>query len=131
MIWLLLACEPEEVRVARCQAPLIEVVTWRNDRYREWLAGREQFTPTQMLALERQNVASAVARMRPSVGDCASTWRMVLWSTPDTPTARLRDEAVRQVLGLPTADYSAVAVGIAGVTTDGRAGVVGEATVPE
>ncbi len=126
MIWFLLACEAEEVRVARCQAPLVELVTWRNERYREWLAGRELLSGPQMLVVERDRVAASVARMRPDVGACASTWRMVLWSTPDTPTARLRDEAVRQVLGLPTIDYSSVAVGIAGVTTDGRPGLPGQ-----
>ncbi|MSQ02518.1 MAG: hypothetical protein EXR71_11620 [Myxococcales bacterium] len=131
MIWLLLACEPGELRAARCQAPLVELVTWRNDRYREWLAGRERLGAGEMLAFEREHVAAAVTRMRPDVGSCATTWRMSLWSTPDTPTARLRDEAVRQVLGLPTTGYSTVAVGLAGVTTDGRAGVLTEPTQPD
>lgn len=127
MLWWLFACESAEVRDARCSAPLSELVKWRvESRGRaEPLDPKDPWhvppalEPAALAAVEREHVAAAVAKLRAQQG-CEDLWRMTLWSTPDNPAGRLRDEAVRQVLGFPGVPYDAVALGNAGVTTDGR-----------
>jgi hypothetical protein len=64
--------------------------------------------------------------MRTLPGSCEPQWRVGLWSEPDTPPLRLRDEALRTALALPPVDYTVKAVGYARQTTDGRAGVAHE-----
>lgn len=124
MIWLLLACESREVAEARCQKPITELVEWRNERTRQRLAGNEHLSPAELLAGERAHVDAAVAALAALPGRCENQWRFSLWSEPDTPPARLRDEAIRRRLGLPAIDYTVNAVGSAGLTTDGRVGIV-------
>lgn len=127
MIWLVLACESREVTEARCQKPITELVEWRNERVRQRLAGNETLTPAALLADERAHVDAAVAELGRLPGRCENQWRMSLWAEPNTPPARLRDEAIRRRLGLPPIDYTTDAVGLAGLTTDGRAGVAPKA----
>lgn len=119
----LLGCEAEEVRQERCLGPVIELVKWRNGKLSEWLAGRDPLEPGQLRRDEKAKVAAAVLRLRAAGGGCRGAWEMGVWTVPDTPPARLRDEALRQVLGLPGVNYTPVAIGPAGVTTDGRVGV--------
>ena len=118
-----LGCEAEEVRQERCLGPVIELVKWRNGKLSEWLAGRDPLEPSQLRRDEKAHVDEAVARLRAAGGGCRGAWEMGVWTVPDTPPSRLRDEALRQVLGLPAVEYSTVAVGPAGVTTDGKVGV--------
>lgn len=124
MIWLLLGCESREVLEARCQKPTTELVEWRNERTRQRLAGNERLSAAEMLAAERAEVEAAVVELGALPGRCENLWRMALWANPDTPPARLRDEALRRRLGLPAVDYTVDAVGPAGLTTDGRPGVL-------
>ncbi|GDX79586.1 hypothetical protein LBMAG42_13970 [Deltaproteobacteria bacterium] len=123
ILLLLLGCEPEEVRQERCLGPVIELTKWRNGKAAEWLAGRDPLEPGQLRRDEKAKVDDAVERLRAAGSGCRSAWEMGVWTVPDTPPARLRDEALRRVLDLPAVDYTPVAVGPAGVTTDGRIGV--------
>ncbi len=123
MIWLLLGCESWEVQSARCQKPITELMEWRNERTRHRLAGNESLTPAELLAAERAQVDVAVAALDALPGRCENQWRMSLWAEPTTPAARLRDEALRRRLGVGTIEYTVDAVGLAGLTTDGRPGV--------
>lgn len=128
MIWLLLlGCESAEVRSARCTAPLTELVKWRVesrgravplDATKPWDVP-PALAPDALAAAEKAHVATAVTKLRQLEG-CEDVLRMSLWSAPDNPAARLRDEAVRQALGFPAVAYDPVALGAAGVTTDGR-----------
>ncbi len=126
MIWVWLACESADVREARCQRPLVELVAWRNGRFLSPPEGppAAPATPDSLLREERDRVDAAVADMRALGNNCDTQWRFSLWTEPDTPPARLRDEALRRVLALPPVEYSVKGVGYARQTTDGRAGVV-------
>lgn len=125
MIWLVWACESAELRDARCMRPPSELMTWRNDRFRSPLEGppAAPATPDSLLREERDHVEAAVAAMLPLARSCDTQWRLGLWSDPDSPSLRLRDEALRRVLELPAVDYSEAAVGYSRQTTDGRPGV--------
>jgi hypothetical protein len=128
VIWLLAACEPAEVREARCQGPLVELVRWRSDRFRSVPDGPPpaSATPDSLLREERDRVETAVAALRAAGSGCDTLWRTGLWTEPDTPPLRLRDEALRRVLGLPVVDYDVEAVGFSRQTTAGRPGVARE-----
>lgn len=125
MIWLWLACESAEVREARCMRPIADLISWRNDRFRAPPEGppAAPATPDSLLREERDRVDAAVADMQPLRDGCRRQWSIGLWSDPDSPSLRLRDEALRRVLELPAVDYTEAAVGYSRQTTDGRAGV--------
>ncbi len=123
ILLFLLGCEPEEVRQERCLGPVIALVKWRNAKASEWLAGRDPLEPVQLRRDEKAKVDEAVEALRAAGSGCRGAWEMGVWTVPDTPPSRLRDEALRQALGLPSVVYSTVAVGPAGLTTQGVVGV--------
>lgn len=122
-----LGCESAAERNARCTEPLAALVHWRvasegraepldYTRPNEW---PPRLPASELARVEREHVEAALVKMRPLEG-CEEVWRMITWSPPDNPAGRLRDEAVRQAMGYPTVPYDVVAIGGAGVTTDGR-----------
>jgi hypothetical protein len=116
----LLACR-DEVDEWRCIGPLVELVTWRDELEHRRAARTWTGTPAELHAEEVGRVAAAVATMEPRRGACQSTWRMSTWTTPDNPGLRVREEAIRQVLGIPPRAYAPEAVGFAGVSVGGLA----------
>ena len=91
-----LGCDAEAVRQERCLGPVIELVKWRNGKLSEWLAGRDPLEPSQLRRDEKAHVDEAVARLRAAGGGCRGAWEMGVWTVPDTPPSRLRDEALRR-----------------------------------
>lgn len=108
MILLLLACQEAAVEDHQCTGPLIELLKWRDGESGNRRIGKG-LAPDALRAAELSHIAAAVEAMRPHADHCGNTWRMGLWSKPDNPGMRVRDEAIRSVLGEPPIDYVAEA----------------------
>lgn len=106
MILALLGCEPPEVEQHRCLGPVVELVKWRNAQNAELAAGRS--TREQVASLSEERLSATVLSLRAQSG-CEEAWRFGLWSNPDTPSAVLRDRALRLALGLPPVTYAPAA----------------------
>lgn len=102
MIAFLLGCAPPEVEQHRCLGPVVELVKWRNGQNQELAAGRA--TAEQVSIASEARLSETVSSLREQAW-CDGYWRFGLWSTPDTPSAVLRDRALRQALELPSIAY--------------------------
>lgn len=103
--------------------PLTELVKWRDGVEHDRLLRGVTPAPSALASDERAHVELAVSALRPEASHCDGAWRMVLWSTADTPAVRLREEAVRRLLRLPARAFPPEALGVAGVPVDAPAGV--------
>jgi hypothetical protein len=120
VIAALLACQrPVEVTQYQCTGPLSALVRWRDELEAARLYGGRAVTADDAAAQEKTRMEATVSELAGRRGACEDTWRMGLWSEPDNPGARLRDEAIRRLLGLEPQRYPEPAVGIAGQSTSG------------
>lgn len=103
LVWLL-ACRDEPVEEWRCFGPLVELVKWRDG---------EELRPVaaDVAAEEASRIQATVEALAPERRRCEAAWRMGLWSTPDNPGLRVRDQALRRLLGLPEGSYPPEAMG--------------------
>lgn len=103
LLWLF-ACRDEPVEEHRCFGPLVELVRWRDG---------EEARPTvaDVATEEARRIDATVQDLAPETKRCEAAWRMGLWSTPDNPGLRVRDQALRRLLGLPATTYPPEALG--------------------
>lgn len=102
------ACVEPAIEDERCFGALIELLRWRKEEEARRREGKG-LDPEALRRAELEQEAAAVARLRPHASSCERAWQMGLWSTPDEPALRVRDEALRTLLGLPGVDYPAKA----------------------
>lgn len=121
--WVLVACSgggPEgyasgfRSEASPCTDPLMEMVTWRDQLNADLVFGKQHLTADQVAALERDRVNAVVAQLTPLRASCQMTWNVGLFNEPQSPSDRLREEAVLMLLDRPSRTFPPNTLGQAG-----------------
>lgn len=127
--WILgpgaLACTDPDQTMIQCNGELLELIAWRDAVERELRAEPGRWTPNTLAAEEKRRVEATADTIRARRAQCDRSWEMLMYQPPSNPGLRLREEALLRVLDGAPHDYPPQSVGYAGVSTSGRAPIVG------
>ncbi len=120
-----LSCRDPDEMVIRCNGELVEMIAWREAVETDLRLQRADWTPETLAAEEKRRVEATAAAVRERLSLCRNNWHTLLYQAPTYPSLRLREEALLLVFGAAPHDYPPESIGFAGVSTAGRAPVVG------